>query len=309
MDDPDILSHWMGYLRDDCQFADVVIPETHNSGAVDCRLKPLNIPLGWLNCQGAGIGTQLDYGVRSFDIRIAESSGNIVCAHGLGRSILLRDALRDMKTFRDRFPSEFIKVRIVKVMDSESVNAELVRRMVRDELDLLSWGLQSSVNFSEVTIGELRTRQRNFIVLGDRQFVEGGYICVVPDVGTWNGAVNFGRVGDSQELYDYLEQQLCQDQRHLVLALNRASGSSIWKAKPVDFMMRDRGHFRDLIRRLKADRVKLGKVSGICFDYATHDWEHTGQVILLNVAKGLVINELRERFVQLVTEKIGMSPL
>jgi hypothetical protein len=306
MSDPEILSHWMGYLRDDCAFADVVIPETHNSGIVDCRLGVFNIPVGWLNCLGAGIGVQLTYGVRSFDIRIGESSGDVYCVHGLGRSILLQDALRDMKAFQERFPSEFIKVRIVQ---SGKVNAAIVCGMVRDELDLLSWGIRSSVNLAEVTIGELRKQRRNFIVFGDSQFVEQGYCCRVPDVGTWNAAVNFGKVADSHKLYDYLRQRLCQEQRNWVLSLNRASGSSIWKEHPLNFMLKDREHFRNLIRELKADGVKLGKVSGIAFDYATHDWEQTGQVVLLNVTKGLIIDSLRERFVQFVAVRMDTAVL
>ena len=81
---------WMKLLSDTLPVCKLSIPGTHDSGAIygGCMLKT----------QDAGIFSQLELGIRAFDIRLAEKDGKrcfltyscIFCTHTNFRTKLLR---------------------------------------------------------------------------------------------------------------------------------------------------------------------------------------------------------------------------
>ncbi len=62
---------WMKLLSDTLPVCKLSIPGTHDSGAIygGCMLKT----------QDAGIFSQLELGIRAFDIRLAEKDGKLEC--------------------------------------------------------------------------------------------------------------------------------------------------------------------------------------------------------------------------------------
>jgi hypothetical protein len=166
--DDKVYCNWMSFLRDDAVFGDIVWPESHNSGCVNCALRCCcGIPLGWLNCQKDGIMKQLEYGTRAFDIRIDQTSAlGVVCTHGFGRTtVTLETAMRELRQFRDLHPSEFFKIVIYPYFDTRHVDDELVRRIVEDTLDLPQFGFEASFNVGRRTVGEMRQSGKNFIIV------------------------------------------------------------------------------------------------------------------------------------------------
>jgi hypothetical protein len=315
--DEKVYCNWMSFLRDDVLFNDIVWPESHNSGCVNCALRCCcacccGIPLGWLNCQKHGIMTQLEYGTRAFDIRIAQTSAlGVVCTHGFGRTTLtLETAMRELKQFRDQYPSEFFKIVIYPYFDKTPVDDELVRHIVEDTLDLPQFGFEASFKLGTRTVGEMRQSGKNFIIITCNSVAEtfrcGGS---VPQTGTWSADYHVGKVADGQRLFTHLNEVLSGDKANVSLAFNRASGDSICKQKPRDFAAADRPHFLWFIREVRANPEKLRKIAGCCFDWVTEDYEQTGCTILLNEAKGLIREDIVEEFVRRVQIRLGRMAL
>jgi hypothetical protein len=282
----------MSYLDDSTLFRDVVIPESHNAGAVGCQLLGL-IHLNFLDCQCGSFYDQLCHGVRAFDMRLGTWRNEIFMYHGTGRGLKLEDALRDIHRFRSENPTEFVILGVCR----GSVDRDKLRALLNRYLEPPKYCFKRDCQFDQAAIGDLRALGKNFLYLDDclpEYCVDWGRR------GTWSKEFSFGRVSEGDKLYKHLWDILCREEGPFLLSLNRASGSSLLKENPIDYMRSDRRRFLSLIEQLKRNPDKLRKVNAISFDCASEDYVQCGHAILLNATKGLVNPEKLERFMDVL---------
>jgi hypothetical protein len=307
LDNGDIYTEWMLYLDDNALLSDIILPESHNAGAIHCTICGLRCK--WLDCQKDDIYTQLCYGIRNLDIRIMKPLGGVLhIAHGVAKAkMTLEQALADIRRFRENYPSEIISLTIRGYSSNSVKNGAQAEALIAKYLEPEKYAISKDVNLSEVKMKKLRESKKNYIIRS--YWVADQYNNnSLGTVGTWNGNVNFGKVIDGQKLYDHLYALLDEHtERRLTLSLNRASGDKnliLNKENPIDYMLHDRENFIMLTDYLTRNTDKLAKVAGFAFDVSTYDYVQTGRVLLLNAVKGLIKKEYENDFYDRITEKI-----
>jgi 1-phosphatidylinositol phosphodiesterase len=115
--EPGPLRNWLSQINDNVLLSQLSLPGTHNSAAA-------HITLPSVQCQGASVTEQLNYGVRFLDIRVARTFFGLCCGpedlqviHGnfpvrLPVPVKLIDVLHDVYQFLQEQPSETVLVSI-----------------------------------------------------------------------------------------------------------------------------------------------------------------------------------------------------
>ena len=111
---------WMKLLSDTLPVCKLSIPGTHDSGAIygGCMLKT----------QDAGIFSQLELGIRAFDIRLAEKDGKlgVFHSHAFQNMYWETDVLPTFIKFLKEHPSEMLIVSLKREGGSSEAYASLV---------------------------------------------------------------------------------------------------------------------------------------------------------------------------------------
>jgi hypothetical protein len=292
----------MTYLDDSASVSTFVVPESHNSGAVDVKF--LNtLPLDWLNCQLDGFYQQACTGTRSFDIRVQMWGDEIYCAHGLGTGIRLDIALQDLRRFHDDCPGEIFFLRIASYYDDSDIDPAVVSPIINGILEPATYAFPSDFPMDTATMGDLRASGRCFAI--SSPWVEDGYSSGRVGWGTFSGDFNWGELDDGWKLYDHLRDLLKNSSGPFIVELQRASGDSPEKHAPRDFMLRDRDLFMRFMRDLQKDPVMLSKVVAVEVDCVTFDFVQSGMIMVLNAFKNCITPAKEAEFIEKIYEEIG----
>ena len=107
---------WMKKVSDDKLITTMSIPGTHDSGATHSIFDVAG------KCQDINIKTQLNIGVRFFDIRLQQVNDNFNVVHSfVDQRTKFEKVLDDMASFVKKYPSEFLLVSIKE--DASSKNS------------------------------------------------------------------------------------------------------------------------------------------------------------------------------------------
>lgn len=308
--DTDFYAEWMNCISDEARVTEIVLPGTHNSGAVDCcLLANEKVPLNWLNCQQDGIYEQLCYGARYFDLRILYSEANktVYCAHGLGTGITLEEALSDLQRFDSEYPGQFYFISLCLYDSNNGVPPEGVMDEILSRYIPSDRVFTGDKDVAEMTLGEMRASEKTFVLMTETEWAP--VVSAFSEYGTWNSDTNFGTADSGAALYDYLYEALdergASDDAVFKLDLNRASGSSLNKELPLDFMLGDREKFLKLIDDTVADETRLANANFFMLDFATYDYVQCANVIGLNLGKGVVEPEYAEKLQAAIELKLS----
>tara|TARA_B100001142_G_C14324579_1_gene651743 strand:- start:959 stop:1771 length:813 start_codon:yes stop_codon:yes gene_type:complete len=101
---------WMKKLEDDRRIRDLnAIPKSHDSGAVHPYKCIELLPWQWAKCQNKSITSQLNVGIRAFDLRFRKlKDGKINIPHGFLSNYTLRGVLIEINKFLKEHPSEIV---------------------------------------------------------------------------------------------------------------------------------------------------------------------------------------------------------
>jgi hypothetical protein len=159
------LQDWMSRLNDDLRLVEMKIPGTHNSVA-DCAIESSSM-LGRFGsivaqCQGLDLVSQLERGIRYFDIRLKLDDfelrvyhGPCLCGHTFSEVLLL------FARFLSDFPSEFLIVEIhredSKLSTRRSISDANFMDVVNHTLEMIRQFIFES-DSANPTIGELRQK-------------------------------------------------------------------------------------------------------------------------------------------------------
>ncbi|MCJ1364106.1 hypothetical protein MMC16_003215 [Acarospora aff. strigata] len=182
------LSRWMAELRDETPLSALSIPGTHNSPTYHRALPSVR-------CQAVSPRTQLDNGVRFFDIRVQPedpddlSKDGLLLVHSvfpvsLTGNKYLRDLVNDVFAFLDANPSETVIMSIKREGTGNATDAQL-GRILRDHYagDVNHWFTAPRIP----TLGEARHKivliRRFALEDGLKNEWEGAGWCI--DAETW----------------------------------------------------------------------------------------------------------------------------
>ena len=109
---------WMKKVSDDTKLIDMSIPGTHDSGATHSIFDVSG------RCQDLDIESQLNIGVRFFDIRLEMRNNKFHIVHSfVDQKLTFQETLNDFVNFIKKYPSEFLLVSIKK--ETENKNSTL----------------------------------------------------------------------------------------------------------------------------------------------------------------------------------------
>jgi hypothetical protein len=154
-------------------------------------------------------------------------------------------------------------------------------------------------DLTTATMRDLRTSGKHIMIRSG--WIDQAFCISWPCTGTWSSEFNFGPVSDGDRLYAHLRHILDEPNANRRLAMNRASGDSLHKELPRDYMNADKERFRALIEELMASPEKVAKINGLDFDFVTETHELAGAAILLNLVRETVNEEHREDFYTRIT--------
>jgi hypothetical protein len=225
-------------------------------------------------------------------------------AHGLGTGIRLDIGLQDLRRFHDDFPQEIMFLTTRSYYNDSNINGEIARNLIDEWLNPLTLAFSSTFPWATATMGNLRAAGRCFAI--NSPWVPDGYCAQGrPGIGTFDGNFNFGVLTDDYKLYNHLKDLLSNQAGLFHLDLNRASGDSLQKHAPLDFMLSDRSIFLMFLHGSQQNSVMLSRVVGVNMDCISFDFIQSGMVLLLNAFKKCIVPGKEFEFVQQILEEIG----
>ena len=209
-----ILSSWMRELKDETPLSALSIPGTHNSPACHRALPSVR-------CQAHSPRTQLENGVRFFDIRVQPESPDDLSKDGLilVHSVFpvsltgtkyFRDVVNDTFEFLDRNPSETVIISVKREGTGDATDAQL-SRILRNHYagDVNRWFTAPRIP----TLGEARHKivliRRFGLEDGLRQEWDGAGWCINAETWADNTPNDTCPSGDVcvQDFYEVLETE------------------------------------------------------------------------------------------------------
>lgn len=307
---PDVYADWMSYVRDDVLYRDVSLPITHNSGTINTSFLGMG-DTEWLNCQQGTIYDHLMYGVRSFDLRMTTdaNTGELVCSHGTGYGVPLKEVFSDMARFTEAHEGEFITM-WVKLYDSNSYSYAEPEK-VREAFEILEpdkYFMDDSYDLDKMSMGEIRESGKRYAVMCPEEWCD--YVnptCIFPRTYDYN--YNSGEIEKGEACYDHMWECLvnADESERIRVSLQRGAGGIIGNVTPFEFMQYDREFFLELMNKIAADEHAMTVFAGACIDFATYDYIQVGRVLEFNALKGLV--EDPDSFLKLIRERYSWPPV
>lgn len=128
---------WMSHVDDNTKIKELSLPGTHNSGALHSFLDVAG------KCQDIDVETQLNIGVRFFDIRIQLIKNEFVIMHSfVEQNLTFIEVLDDFSSFLRTNKEEFLLLSIKEEedpVDSTISYADALKRDLEDYKDIISF--------------------------------------------------------------------------------------------------------------------------------------------------------------------------
>ncbi len=293
-----IYSDWMSYIKDDVKITQLVIPGSHNAGSYGMR------PMAC--CQNDNLLTQIIYGVRQFCLRLnTDKNGNIVLAHGITKGDKFENALKDIRTAMDNYPSEiflldireyypqkFGPITLTYKADKNKVNA-----LLKEYIDPEKYAYCDFEHIKDVTIGDIRKAGKRYILINDTEEYDYSRNCeqILPWDKKLNGsyaatyakeAPHFFDTNTTEGLYWFQTQQTPNP------------GTEVGLTNPKKLDKELRLYFKDMINAIADNWYYLSCANIIAGDFMTEDYMKSEAILKLNLLKNNVKDELKEAYAE-----------
>ena len=162
---------WMSKLDANKKLRDVVIPGTHNSAS--STISKWALFSGVAACQNLTVHQQLNEGARYLDVRICGHKDDIVISHGIVKGGKLSDVVDEVEAFLCDNPKEFVIVEIKDETPMTSSQKHQVLHLIQStfgERMITYTDLQTWFQLKQVTMGDIRRRQKNVLILIHNSF-------------------------------------------------------------------------------------------------------------------------------------------
>lgn len=288
--------NWMSYIKDSAKITRIAMPGSHNSATMAMNK--------FARCQAGTLYEQYCYGLRMFDIRLkANKKGELIVAHGVMNGVPAERAFLDLKRIIDE-TNEFIVICLRTYMNQgigpitlsyNSNNAE-TSRLIRACLSPEKYALTDVDDIANLTLGDIRKSGKKYVIINEN--AEYDYSVKCPMEYPWASDV-YGQKPEkfSKTILKYFDEIKSEGffgfQTQMTPNLGTENGWAKWPADLDDMI---RPYFSQIISDIVANPVWLEKVNIIVGDFMTKDKMKTNEILSLNLLKGIVKDEHKEKF-------------
>ena len=293
--------NWMTYIKDDAKITKIAMPGSHNTGTMKM--------FRFACCQNGTLYEQFQYGVRFFDIRLRADKKGVRIAHGLLKGRPADEVFAEIRKILDT-SEEFLIISVQTYMNQKvgpinlhySGNAEETDRLISKYLDPENYALTDYDDIRNITLGDLRKSGKRYIIINEKKEYEYSTDC--PFEGPWNPTVyGFKPRKFAMRIQKYLKEIETDGffwfQTQQTPNLGTENGWTKW---PYGLDTMSRVHFPQIIKDIEADPVMLSRVNIVAGDFMTRDLMKQGKILGLNLAKGIVKEELKDEFINNISE-------
>lgn len=288
--------NWMSYIKDEAKITKIAMPGTHNSGTMGMSKLA--------RCQNGTLFEQYQYGVRFFDIRLkADRKGRLFVGHGIMTGMPAQLAFESLKMILEQ-SEEFFVIKMMTYMNQQigpfklsyKGNKDETSRLIREYLSPEKYALTGYGDISSLTMGDIRKSGKKYIIINENKEYDFSNDCSV--LGPWSSEV-YGYKPEkfAKEIVNYL-RNLDTDgffwfQTQQTPNLGTENGWTKW---PDDLDKLSRKFFPGIIAEIAADPKLVEKVNVVAGDFMTADYMKANEILSLNLNKGIVKEEMVEKY-------------
>lgn len=294
--------NWLAYIKDEAKINKVAIPGTHNAGTMGMPRTA--------RCQSGSLYKQYRFGIREFDLRLkTDRRGRLRVAHGISNGMPaeavfqnLRDILAESNEFFILSIKTYQPQRLGPFTLRYNSNPGEINRLIEEYLEPEKYALTAR-DVSALTLGDIRRSGKKYIILNAG--MEYVYSSDCELFGPWD-----------RKVYGYKPEKFAAACLAYLRKLKTngffwlqtqqtpdvgAENGLKWPDK-LDELLRP--HFPKLIARIAREPALLAKANIIAGDFMTRDHMKVKEILSLNLAKGIVKEELQNEYAR----AIGKAP-
>ena len=292
-----IFDKWMEYIKDDVKITSLVIPGAHNAGSYGMNKMA--------ECQKDGVLTQFNYGIRHFCLRLdTDRRGNLVLAHGISKGDLFENVLSEIREMlvssneillldiREYYDQKFGPVTRRFKADKNKIN-DLLRRYI-SPAEFADCDFDDIKN---VTLGDIRKAGKRYILINENEDYEysRSCSCILPWEKDVNGAKAEKFANETLRFFDdYQTDGLYWFQTQQTPNL----GTEIGMTPPYKLDEALIPYFKIMTDGIKNNPFYLVSANIIAGDFMTRDYMKSSEILMLNVYKGNVKDELVDEYIE-----------
>ena len=299
-----IYKEWMKYIKDDVKLTEVVMPGTHNSGSYGMNALAC--------CQDGTFYSQFAYGVRHFCIRYCgDKKKGVVLSHGPVKGATLAEGFESIRRMIEENESEFFifdmreyyNQKIGPFSFSYPTDDAEVTKLIEKYLDPEKYAYTDFEHVSDITFGDIRKSGKRYLIINYRNAYQ-PWCREVEHILPWNPTLHGKKpeVFAAEVLMHFNDEQtngIYWFQTQLTPALDT---KGIYKT-PRTLEKSLRPYYQRIIDAIAANKFYLNSANVISGDFMTWSYDKCREIIKLNLLKGTVKEEYREKFEKELNKK------
>lgn len=293
-----IYENWMSFIKDEAKLTEIVIPGAHNAGSYGMKIMA--------ECQKGNLLKQFRYGMRQFCLRLSEGkNGEIYLAHGVTKGDLFENALKDIKTVIENYPSEILLLDIREYQPQKfgpvtlkyKADPEKVNELLKKYIDPEKNAFYAFDKIGDVTIGDIRRAGKRFILINEAESYRFSKNCeqILP----WNQKIN-GMKAENFRIHATGFFDRCHTDGLYWFQTQQTPNpfTQVGLTPPVRLDDSLRPYFTEIINRIADTESYLSQANIIAGDFMTKDYMKSEQILRLNLLKNNVKEDLREKYAE-----------
>ncbi len=289
-----IYANWMKYIKDDVRLCDLVIPGSHNTGSYGMTSSAC--------CQDGNLFEQFKYGIRYYCMRLDTKKDKIVQCHGISKGEDFEKSLEQIQKMLQENDSEFLILDLREYYPQKigplnlnyHVDPHKVNELLEKYIEPSKYAFTDFEHISKVTMGDIRKSGKRYLLINYKKAYKYSVNCKIE--APWDKLThglkpkNFINAlsGYFDKEYDGLFWFQTQQTPNL--------GTDIGFKTPRKLDRVLRPHFKTMMRKIASDPQKLKKMNIVAGDFMTKDYSKSHEILLLNLFKCNVIDELRDEY-------------
>lgn len=291
-----IYRNWMSYIKDDVKITQVIMPGSHNAGSYGMNFMAC--------CQDGTFYDQFAHGVRHFCIRYrGDKKCGVVLSHGLAKGRPLAEGLESMRRMIDENDSEFFifdmreyyPQKIGPISLTYPADDCLVEELIQKYLDADKYCFTDYESVSEITFKKIRESGKRFIIINYRNAYR--WCRDGEQIFPWDPALH-GKKAEafSKEVLSHFDNTQTDGIYWFQTQQTPNFGAEVGLTNPRKLDKSLQPYFADIINGIKNNPFYLESANVISGDFMTESYDKCREIIKLNLLKGTVKEELREKF-------------
>lgn len=292
-----IYDRWMSYIKDGAGLTKLVMPGAHNAGSR--RMSAIAC------CQDGDMFAQFTHGVRHFCVRIGtDYRGRLVMRHGLAKGRPVEEDIVNVRRMMEANDSEFVILDIREYYPQKygpfafnyKADPQAVDALVAKHLEPEKYALTGVEDISKVTMGDIRRSGKRYLLYNYRAQYRYSVNCEY--IFPWDKDVH-GMSGPdfAREAPRFFDRYSTGGLFWFQTQLTPNTGTPMGMASPKKLDVREtRPVFKQLIASIAANPHYLDSANIISGDFMSVDFMKAREILMLNLAKNLVREDLAEEY-------------